>query len=243
MSRAFTGNSANFMSRASVNFGLNGLTAYSMAVWMRRAVVTATTTIPMVKRYGAGANSYVMTMTGASFDQAFCAPNDAALAQNPQWLTTTSVPLNVWTRVMFTFQRNAITSADGLIYFNGASQPTTFTANGYSGAFTISEDTNLYYIGIAEDGSFGPFNGELAWATLWNRALTAQEVLLDLANPWAVSNGVIHRVGLGPGLDNDDSGFGNHMTVTGTLAPAFDPMAGKIITMDKRSFPRPRLRG
>lgn len=243
MARTFNGNSANFMSRASVNLGLNGASAYSHAVWVRRAAVTATTTIPMVKRYGAGSNSYVMTLTGASFDQVFCAPNDAVLGQNPQWLTTTSVPLGVWTRVLFTFQRNAATSADGIVYFNGVAQGTTFTANGYAGTFTISEDTNLYYIGIAEDGAFGPVNGDLAWATVWNRALTAQEALLDLVNPWAVRNGVIHRVGIGPGLDNDDSGFGNHMTVTGTLAPMFDPMAGKIVTMDRRSFPRPRLRG
>jgi hypothetical protein len=92
---------------------------------------------------------------------------------------------------------------------------TTFAANGYIGTFTLGEESAAYDIGIRE-GTIEPYEGSLDWVTVWNRQLTAQEALLDFANPLNVQNGLRSAVSLN-GSNRDQGAIGGVMTVNGTL--------------------------
>lgn len=217
MARTFDNNVANYMSRGATNLGLNGLTAFSVAAWINLTASSASNQWVSAKDTTGGWRTWFMQFVAAGTTMKLSV-NNAALGQFPEWTTTSSLSTGVWTRVLFTFERNAITSADGLVYWNGVSQALSFAAGGYSAAFTLDEISETLWYGVRPGSITEPLNAGLAWVTVWNRRLTADEALVDYNDPRSVTLGRLHNVECNS--DTDLSGFGNDMTVTGTLADA-----------------------
>lgn len=215
MARLFDNNAANYMSRGSVNLGLNGATECSLGVWLN-LTSTATSQRIIDKQLDAtnpGCPFRIAYTTGTNVLSFLV--NNLAAVKSAQW-DITAPSTGVWTRVLFAWKRNALTSADGVTYYNGVAQSvTTFTPATYDATFALQEATNNYYVGIRPITLANPLNAALDWVCVWNRQLTAQEALLDYTNPRNVTNGLISRVRLG---DTDpDEAYGGNMTVTGTL--------------------------
>jgi hypothetical protein len=122
----FNGDAANYMSRASIDFGLNGLTECSYAISLNLSGSTGSTQRLLSKQFGARG----------------C--RDAILSQAPDWIVNLPA-YETWTRVLFTFKRNAIDQTDGIVYFNGVSQTiVSFVAAGYASNFTVLEESNNF---------------------------------------------------------------------------------------------------
>lgn len=217
MSRLFDNNTANYMSLSAVTLGLNGLTELSCAYWLNLAS-TASTQYVVSKQLTAndGWASVQSRFNNPASTLRFEIDN-FTLTQSPLW-EITAPATGAWHRILFTWKRNAITSADGLIYVDGVSTSVSFTAGGYGAAFTLEEDSNGLYYGKRPIALTSPLNGSLAWVTVWNRQLTATEALVDYNDPRSVTAGRLHCVECNS--DTDLSGYGNDMTVTGTLADA-----------------------
>ena len=152
--------------------------------------------------------------------------NNTALSQAPDWIVNLPA-YETWTRVLFTFKRNAIDQTDGIVYFNGVSQTiVSFVAAGYASNFTVLEESNNFYLGIRAVTLVNPVLGRMGWFTVWNRQLSAGEAASDAASPLAVTSGLVSRVHLCP--DTDDV-LGGSMTVNGSLACASEvPGSGRI---------------
>lgn len=222
MGRTFNNNTANYMSRASANFGLNGLTECSIAAWVNIAAATVDNQRVADKQFSTGTSGcpFRMQYTHATGEVSISVNNGAG--QSPDWSCSWTPGFGVWTRVLFAYKRNAISVADGAVYLNGASCPiSTFSANGYAAGFTIAEDSNNYFLGLRVITNLLPLNGSLGWLCVWNRQLTAQEAALDFQHPLNVTSGLVHRVQLNP--DTDSSGNGNDMSVIGTIGTLRGP--------------------
>ena len=215
MARLFDNNAANYMSRAACNLGLNGLTECSFACWINITATVANEQAPLMKQIGTGSewgtvNIYVNSGTSVIL----LSVQNRTLGQWPAWATNAGIDTGAWARVLFAWKRNAINATDGIVYINGQAVSTTFTANGYAVGFTMEEDSNTLFYGQATPMT-RQLNAALDWVCVWNRQLTAQEVLLDYTNPRNVTNGLVSRVRLG-GTDADEA-YGGNMTVNGTL--------------------------
>lgn len=221
MARAFDGSTSNYLSR-TVDFSLNGATECSFAAWVKAGTAHATL-YPYVmakakNAWTAVAITYVINTRIVNFSV-----ENETLTQTPNWETSADIADNIWTRLLFTWKRNAIDATDGIIYVNGVPVSATYTANGYTGSFTIEDQSDAYEIGRR------PLNpewatsltGSIAWVCVWNRQLTAQEALIDYTNPRNVKNGLVSIVELAP--DVDQGAIGGSMTVNGTLAPIVGP--------------------
>jgi hypothetical protein len=230
MARLFNNNVANYMSRTSVNLGLNGLTECSYAVWFKISSTPASIDCLVWKDTSvASTETFLMRVltTGAVL---FEISSHVTPTIFPAWETSVAPSLNVWHRALFTWKRNAINSTDGIIYLDGVSVATTFTANGYVGTFTLGEESDTYYMGIRE-GTSEPYDGALAWVTVWNRQLTAQEAVTDAANPLGVLSGRVSQVELCP---DSELVFGGSMTVNGTVPCTDGPFGTQIAGGGKR---------
>lgn len=224
------------MKRASCNLGLNGLTEFSFAIWVKIFGDTGTTQRLMAKEVLAAGAAAPSRLNWDPGEMTIGAQNQTAV-QTPDWVFNTP-GFNSATRILFTFKRNAITSADGIMYYNGVVQPLMrFTANGYTGAFTLQEDSNNLYYGIRQNTLINPVNGIMAWPTWWNRQLTPAEVATDYADPLAVTSGRVSCVQFCP---DDDLSLGGSMVVNGSLACAQLPpdilVAGDDDTGDSFQF-------
>lgn len=230
MGRTFDNNTANYMSRASVNLGLNGLTECSVAAWVNITAATADNQRIVDKQFSTGTAGCPLRMQYTQATGELSASVNNGAGQSPDWSCTWTPGFGVWTRVLFAYKRNAITSADGSLYFNGASQTiSTFAANGYAAGFTLAEDSNNLFYGLRVITNLLPLNASLSWVCIWNRKLTPHEVYQDFQHPLNVTSGLIHRVQLSP--DTDGSGSGNNMTVTGTLAAIQGPREENVCWM------------
>lgn len=218
MGRTFDNNAANYMSRGSVNFGLNGATACSFGYWINITAVNAAAQQRILAKEINGLDGWnsiwsvvetntttlrfeVQTQSGANF---------------PDWTTNAGIGTGVWTRALFTWERTAgAASTDASVYINGAAVATTHTANGYTNTFTIEESSSNLYYGIRAITLTQPLNASLAWMCVWNRKLTAQEALVDYTNPRNITSGLLSRVPIG-GSDVDEA-LGGSMTVNGIV--------------------------
>ena len=149
MARNFDNNAANYMSRASVNFGLNGATACSWAYWVKITATSASSQRILAKEIN-GQNGWATIFSGLT-------PTDTVLTLEldnftantyAYWSTTSGIGTGVWTRALFTWARTSAAAAtDAVIYINGQSVAITQqTGTGYTNTFTLQENSsNLYY--------------------------------------------------------------------------------------------------
>lgn len=222
MSRVFDNNVSNYMSRSSVNFGLNGLTECSIGLWVKLTASTADNQRFVDKKHSVSTSGCPFRLQYVEATGEVTASVNNGAGQSPDWACTWTPGYGVWGRMLFTFKRNAITTADGILYLNGIAQSTsTFTANGYAAGFTIAEDSNDLFYGLRVVTNLLPLYGSLAWVCIWNRQLTAQEALIDYTNPRNVKSGLLSIVELSP--DTDQGAIGGSMTVNGTLQAGGNP--------------------
>ena len=221
MARTFNDSASNYMSRGSVNLGLNGVTEFSMAYWISLTAVNATLPQRVCQKQIADGWSTVTSYFNTNTAVPTFSPENQTLAQSPTWDLTEGITVGTWTRVLFTWKRNAIAASDGVIYKNGSPVPSTYTANGYTAALVLEETSNNLHYGIRPVSLTQPLNASLSWVCIWNRQLTSQEAYDDFRHPLNVTSGLVHRVQLSP--DTDGSGNGNDMSVTGTLATLSGP--------------------
>lgn len=217
--RIFPNSISNYLSRSSVNFGLNGKTTFSMAAWFWVNGLQQQNII--VKRLGAGTDDTFGMYLNAT-NALNCVVQNVTLGQNPNWnsdLTSVVLGVRSWIRALFTLSVSAGTVADGKIYINGASVPVGLNGT-YTSAFTMEEDSNNYVIGLSEDLGSAPMNGQIAWANAWDRKLTDPEAAQDYQRPNSVLSGLVTGCELNP--DTDYSNLGGSMTLTGTLNPSPD---------------------
>ena len=218
MARLFDNNAANYMSRSSVNLGLNGATACSFGYWIKITNINTTLQQRILAKEINGKESqnsiWSVIVANATTIQ-FQVQNSVGILF-PDWTLNSGIGTGTWHRLLFAWQRTASAiSTDASVYLDGVAVSTTFTANGYSNTFTIEEDTSNLYYGIRAISLTQPLDAALDWVCVWNRQLTAQEVLLDYTNPRNVTNGLVSRVRLG-GTDADEA-YGGNMAVNGTL--------------------------
>lgn len=88
-------------------------------------------------------------------------------------LTNSQVPANTWINITATYDGSS--NANGLkVYFNAILQSSTIQGNNLTSS-TISSVTT--YIGYRRPSTQGPFNGNIPNVSIYNRALSASEVL------------------------------------------------------------------
>ena len=239
MARLFDHNVANYMSRSSVNLGLNGLTECSVAYWLKLTAVDATLNQRIVqKQIADGWSSFQASLETNSSRPRFSFENQTS-GDYPTWIADAGIGTGVWARVLCTWKRNAITVADGLIYVNGVSVALTLDAGSvYTAGTTIEETSNNLYYGIRPVTLTSPLDGALAWVNVWNRQLTAAEALADYASPGAVTSGLVSRVQVNP---DTDAILGGSMAVTGTLASAANPNTVAVTGTATASIAEPSI--
>lgn len=221
MARLFDNNASNYMSRSSVNLGLNGATECSVAYWIKLTAVDAAGEQRILfKQISDGWNT-ITTRVLTNTTQLIFGVESQALGMYPTWTMSSGIGTGAWVRALFTWKRNAITSADGVVYINGVAVSTSFVANGYAAGFTPEESSNNLLYGIRPVTLSFPLNGALAWVCIWNRQLTAQEALIDYTNPRNVKSGLLSIVELAP--DVDQGALGGSMAVNGTLQEVGGP--------------------
>lgn len=215
MARLFDNNAANYMSRSSVNLGLNGATECSIAFWINVTAVDTTLEQRIAFKQIADGWNTISTRIGVNTTQLIFGVESQSLGQYPTWQLSAGIGTGVWTRMLWTWKRNAITSADAVAYVNGQPVATTFVANGYAAGFVMEEASNNLMYGIRPVTLTSPLNAALDWVCIWNRQLTAQEALLDYTNPRNVTNGLLSIVECDP--NRDQGVLGGSMTINGTL--------------------------
>lgn len=223
MGRTFDNNAANYMSRGSVNLGLEGATACSFGFWINITATVGTHEQRIVQKEINGLDSWssIYSSVITSTSTIKCSVQRNTTTNYPEWATNAGIGTGTWTRVLFAWERTAgAASTDASIYVNGVEVATTHKANGYTNTFTIQENSSNLYYGIRPITLTQPLNASLAWGCVWNRKLTAQEAVQDYDYPGAVTSGLIHCVKIKPDKDRTASGF--DMTVTGTLAAIDD---------------------
>lgn len=221
MARAFDGSTSNYLSR-TVDFSLNGATECSFAAWVKAGTADATLYPYVMAKAKNGWTPVAINYSANTRKVNFSVENET-LTQNPAWETSADIADTIWTRLLFTWKRNAIDATDGIIYVDGVPVSASYTANGYTGSFTIEDQSDTYEIGRRplNPGWATSLTGSIAWVCVWNRQLTAQEALIDYTNPRNVKNGLVSIVELAP--DADQGAIGGSMTVNGTLQPVGGP--------------------
>jgi hypothetical protein len=237
MARQLNLNAANYLSHDNVNLGMNGATEGSWAMWLKTDAAAAAVRLIFTKRQRNTPtdDGTLGFYADASLTKVKAFMESGDFAQQPVW-DSPALTVGVWTRVLFTFKRNLITTADGLFYFNGVLQTTdSFQANGYAAGFTMGENTNSLLIGVGESLT-NPWSGSLDWLSIWNRQLTAQEARLDFVNPRNVRSGLLSSIRLG-GVDQDQGAIGGNMTVNGSCPEVDGPQFSGINWESRQAFP------
>ena len=92
--------------------------------------------------------------------------NDAYIAQ--------TISLNTWTNLTLTYDTGTIISSNGIkMYINGLSKSVLFP----NGNRILNTTNSKIYIGYEGAGSRNPMNGRIANCKIYNRALSATEIL------------------------------------------------------------------
>jgi hypothetical protein len=228
MARLFNGVSGGHMA-ASGSLGLNGLTEMSAAVWLRpNSSDQINLCFVICKQLGAISGNATLQLDFNASCAVRLRLRNVALNQVITWTADTPLTWGTWTRILFTYKRNALNVTDGIWYFNG--NPVTSTlviAGSYTGAFVLEEDSNNWYYGLRPVTLDSKLLGALAHVTIWNRQLTPTEANADFYNHLAISQGLVHRVPL-----CDDRDYGSaalNMSVVGTVPCEVDGMFGSQV--------------
>jgi hypothetical protein len=113
-------------------------------------------------------NLEVNQVIGASTNYPYFAGfnNDAYVAQ--------TIPVNTWTNLSLTYNGGTINSINGVsLYINGVLKTSLFP----NGNLTLNTTNSQLYLGYEGAGSRNPMNGRTSNCKIYNRALSATEIL------------------------------------------------------------------
>jgi hypothetical protein len=88
--------------------------------------------------------------------------------------STNHVPINTWVYLVATYNGSSLSSGINL-YFNGVQEIISNTVGNNLTSTIISNETT--WIGQRRPSTQGPFSGKIPQCQIYNRALTAQEIL------------------------------------------------------------------
>ncbi len=159
----------NYVSKsndADLNFGAN--TDFSLEVIFKTSTHTNEDVLIIKGSTGGGGKRYIMTLRTAT---GYLVGGVDDNATNPEAIGVTDVTDGEWHHVIITFDRNG----NMQIYLDGS---TDGAAVSMAAVGDIDDATKPLAIGInANDLSSNPFTGNIALARIWNRVLSAAEVL------------------------------------------------------------------
>jgi hypothetical protein len=144
--------------------------AWSVSLWMKRTGTSGQASSWITQNYsGTTMNMGVYTNdsgTGVGTDQV----TGSFFTGDWRKCGATTLALNTWVNVTYTWNGSLLTS-----YANGASNSASTLA------FTATDAGNAYRIGRRWDGGASYILGEIGQVLIYNRALTASEVLQNYA--------------------------------------------------------------
>ena len=88
--------------------------------------------------------------------------------------STNTVPTNTWTYLVATYNGSSLSSGIDL-YLNGVKEVISSTVGNNLTSTIISNETT--WIGQRRPLTQGPFNGKISQVSIYNRALSATEIL------------------------------------------------------------------
>ena len=137
------------------------------------------------------------------------------------WQCDTAFTDNTWTYISVTYDSDS-SSNNPVFYFNGSATGTTAITSP-SGSY-ISDSGNDIFLGGNHNGDRG-FYGRICHWQLWNKVLTADEIVESMHKPGTVRDSL---VGYWPGMGQDSpirdlSGNGNTATINSVVGSTSGP--------------------
>jgi hypothetical protein len=152
------------------NIEISGAQSRSIDVWFYLNNTTARHVLCSWGAFSTGqlCNLEVNQVIGANTNYPYFAGfnNDAYVTQ--------TIPINTWTNIILTYDGGNLNTATGMkFYINGISKSVLFNFS----TSPINTPNSKVYIGYEGAGNRNPMNGRIANCKIYNRALSAQEVL------------------------------------------------------------------
>lgn len=151
----------------------------SVEAWIKPAATISTSQFITAKKLDA-ANSWssYLLMAQATNGLFFAVQNQTA-SVFPNWVSANNVlTVGSWNHVVATYTRSSFGASDTHIYVNGREITTTYTANGYTSAFTIEYAAQPLLVGANTSANF--FSGAIDEVKIYGQALTADQVKVDM---------------------------------------------------------------
>ena len=185
---------------------------------------------------GLGANFYLMDVTGAGSDLLEFSINRGTLSQLSSALFTNFANwpgTGAWAFMAVVCDTGGA-DGDQKLYIGSltgsATEPSSYD-NQRVGSGTVGDNSGSNLVMGNRTNDNVELAGDIAWGGLWNRVLTLGEIRAQQFRPHKTPGNVLFtRYGMnGAGLQIDESGFGNHGTVTGATLAQGPPLAGRRI--------------
>lgn len=217
MARTFNGNTANRLTRSDA-LGLTDW-PFTFACWAKPVNVTANHGLI---NFGASgfANPYVYfwldgATSGDPLRVGYVNPSVAGVN------SSNSFNANAWNSCVGVYQSTSATA-----FLNGTKTTASFSAQTFSGSLDLTG------LGVLARSTVAiPMNGDIAWACVWNVALTDAEAqaFCNGAHPYTIRPG--NLVAFWPLTGGGDAGEidqigGYDLTETGTVGTADSPLVG-----------------
>jgi hypothetical protein len=175
----FSAASSRYLNNSSANLGVNGGTELTACAWIDMTNLSSTQFV--VSKVSDSTNNWstfylqVTSGNGIGFSV-----HNQSLNQFPFFGSANSVVGTGVHLICGAWKRNAATSADVVLYYDGSSTATSsYTANGYTASFVLEENSNRYSIGVRNYATpTGYFDNTIKEVAVWSKQLTANEISL-----------------------------------------------------------------
>jgi hypothetical protein len=171
---SFDGN--DYINISNANLGFNNGTTVSAGGWFYINIVAQDQRL-IQKQISDGWNSFALLIQSDGKIQ--WTPQSQTLSQYPTWVTNSAITTG-WHHIFATFNKNSVNSSDGKIFIDGVDQSTSYAANSYSSSFYIQETSNNLFFGVRPVTLNYFFSGKMDEVKIYNSALTADEIKLDM---------------------------------------------------------------
>jgi len=215
MARTFNGNTANRLTRSDV-LGLTNW-PFTFACWAKPVNLTANHSLINFGFLGASSPYVYLWLDGSTSGDplrvGYVNPGIAGIN------SSNSFTANAWNSCVGIYQSTSATA-----WLNGTKTTSSFSAQ------TFSSSLNATGVGVLNRNTLAiPMNGAIAWAVVWNAALTDAEAqaFCSGAHPYTIRPGNIVAfwpMTGGTDADEKDQIGGYHLTETGTVTAESSPL-------------------
>ncbi len=168
----------NCIHTTNVSFGLDGSKSISYGAWVNVNPITADQLVvakhidnPADQTY----STYALALKYTG--NARCSVQNAGMGAYPYWDSVSTVSSGSWHNIFCSWNRTYGNASDMIMYIDGVSVPTVYTANGYSNAYTLQDTNDMALIGCKYTTSYvNIVNGSIDEVRIWNRSLSADEI-------------------------------------------------------------------